>query len=241
MHLLNCVSHMQSEIEQRPFWFRRKFEKGALLFYRVFRNLSFGNLPGFLWCEAIRIPAFFIFKKGAGFQLLIIRLYVNSWGSDETQIIGLCRSKSLRNDFLCMAEQNPFPEIWEIPHTKADTLQNLCFVVAAFNEAICPGDIHGVQDFLEPVAICFGAVVEFRQIHDLDGCEPVNKFRLSDFRGIGAYYFEELVFQPIRIRKPGCYFKHEGQSIHFFIRELIHWLHQKISGFFEVFSESIWY
>ena len=43
-----------------------------LLFYRVFRNLSFGNLPGFFWCEAIRIPAFFIFKKGAGFQLLII-------------------------------------------------------------------------------------------------------------------------------------------------------------------------
>ena len=72
MHLLNCISRMQSEIEQRPFWFRRKFEKRALLFYRVFRNLSFGNLPGFLWCEAIRIPAFSIFKKGAGFQLLII-------------------------------------------------------------------------------------------------------------------------------------------------------------------------
>ena len=71
MHLLNCVSHMQSEIEQRPFWFRRKFEKRALLFYRVFRNLSFGNLLGFLRCEAIRIPAFFIFKKGAGSQLPI--------------------------------------------------------------------------------------------------------------------------------------------------------------------------
>ena len=40
--------------------------------YRVFRKLSFLNLPGFLWCEAIRIPAFFIFKKGAGFQLLIL-------------------------------------------------------------------------------------------------------------------------------------------------------------------------
>ena len=72
MHLLNCISHMQSEIEQRPFWFRRKFEKRALLFYRVFRNLSFGNLPWYLRCEVIRIPAFFIFKKGAGFQLLII-------------------------------------------------------------------------------------------------------------------------------------------------------------------------
>ena len=45
-------------------------KKGAA-FYRVFRNLSFGNLPGFLWCEAIGIPAFFIFKKGAGSQLLI--------------------------------------------------------------------------------------------------------------------------------------------------------------------------
>ena len=63
MHLLNCVSHMQSEIEQRPFWFRRKFEKRALLFYRVFRNLSFGNLPGFLWREAIRIPAFLFSKR----------------------------------------------------------------------------------------------------------------------------------------------------------------------------------
>ena len=31
--------------------------------YRVFGNLSFGNLPGFLWREAIRIPAF-SFSKG---------------------------------------------------------------------------------------------------------------------------------------------------------------------------------
>ena len=26
-------------------------------------------------------------------------LYVNSWGGDKTQIIGSCRSKSLRHDF----------------------------------------------------------------------------------------------------------------------------------------------
>lgn len=26
-------------------------------------------------------------------------LYVNSWGRDKTQIIGSCRSKSLRHDF----------------------------------------------------------------------------------------------------------------------------------------------
>ena len=37
---------------------------------------------------------------------------------------------------LCMAEKNSLSEIGEIPHTKADTLQNFCFVVAAFNEAI---------------------------------------------------------------------------------------------------------
>ena len=72
MHLLNCISHMQSEIEQRHLWFQGKSEKRVLILYRVFRNLSFGNLPGFLWCEAIRFPAFFIFKKGAGFQLQII-------------------------------------------------------------------------------------------------------------------------------------------------------------------------
>jgi len=35
-----------------------------------------------------------------------------------------------------MAEKNSLSEIGEIPHTEADTLQNLCFVVAAFNEAI---------------------------------------------------------------------------------------------------------
>ena len=106
-----------------------------------------------------------------------------------------------------MAKKDSLSEIGEIPHAKADTLQNLCFVVAAFNEAIGPWDIHGVQDFLEPVVICFDAVVEFRQIHDFNGCEPVNKFWLSSFRGIGTYYFEELIFQPVRICKSGRYFK----------------------------------
>ena len=49
-----------------PFLISEESWKRALILYRVFGNLSFGNLPGFLWCEAIRIPAFFIFKKGAG-------------------------------------------------------------------------------------------------------------------------------------------------------------------------------
>ena len=55
-----------------PFLFSEEIWKRALILYRVFRKLSFLNLPGFLWREAIRIPAFFIFKKGAGFQLPII-------------------------------------------------------------------------------------------------------------------------------------------------------------------------
>ena len=55
-----------------PFLFSEEIWKRALILYRVFRKLSFLNLPGFLWCEAIRIPAFFIFKKGAGSQRPII-------------------------------------------------------------------------------------------------------------------------------------------------------------------------
>ena len=62
-----CSQRLSSALSD----FGGNLKKGAA-FYRVFRNLSFGNLPGFLWCEAIRIPAFFIFKKGAGFQLQII-------------------------------------------------------------------------------------------------------------------------------------------------------------------------
>jgi hypothetical protein len=46
--------------------------------------------------------------------------------------VGVNRSGTI----FCMAEKNSLSEIGEIPHTEADTLQNLCFVVAAFNEAI---------------------------------------------------------------------------------------------------------
>ena len=55
-----------------PFLISEEIWKRALILYRVFRKLSFGTLPGFSWREAIRIPAFFIFKKGAGSQRPII-------------------------------------------------------------------------------------------------------------------------------------------------------------------------
>ena len=63
-----CSQRLSSALSD----FGGNLKKGRCFFYRVFRKLSFGTLPGFLWREAIRIPAFFIFKKGAGFQLLII-------------------------------------------------------------------------------------------------------------------------------------------------------------------------
>ena len=68
--------------------------------------------------------------------LSLLRFYVNSWGRDKTQIKWVVSERIGPARFSCMAEQDSFPEIGEIPHAKADALQNLCFVVAAFNEAI---------------------------------------------------------------------------------------------------------
>ena len=55
--------------------------------------------------------ALFEIKKGAAFSVrqdqqndtqifvILFWLYVNSWGRDKTQIIGLCRRETLRHDF----------------------------------------------------------------------------------------------------------------------------------------------
>ncbi|MGM9659931.1 MAG: hypothetical protein ACI3WQ_04990 [Faecousia sp.] len=43
----------------------------ALIFYRVFRKLSFVNPPGFLWFGSHKNPGFFIFKKGRWLSALI--------------------------------------------------------------------------------------------------------------------------------------------------------------------------
>ena len=47
--------------------------------------------------------------------------------------------------FLCITEQNSFPEIGEVPHSVAYSFQNLGLVVAALYKAVCPGDVHGVE------------------------------------------------------------------------------------------------
>ena len=94
------------------------------------------------------------------------------------------------------------------------------------------------QNLVEPVAICFGTIGKFGQIHCLNGSQPINEFRFS-FRGrFRSYHVKEFIFQSVRIRKPGRNFKHKGQPLHLFRREFFHWFHQKTSGFFEVFSES---
>ena len=47
-----------------PFLISDRISKRALLFYRVFRKLSFVNLPGFLGRISLENPGFFCFQKG---------------------------------------------------------------------------------------------------------------------------------------------------------------------------------
>ena len=64
----------------------------------------------FVGPDGLRKRRSFSFKKGTGLSACICRpehdrsglifwLYVNSWGRDKTQIIGLCRRETLRHDF----------------------------------------------------------------------------------------------------------------------------------------------
>ena len=64
---------------------------------------------------------------------LLRQLYVTSpQAAEEKALLQRCFSHFSPFFF----EKDSFSEIGEIPHTKADTLQDFCFVVAAFNEAI---------------------------------------------------------------------------------------------------------
>ena len=63
------------------------------------------------------------------------------------------------------AEKDPISEVPEVPHPEADALEDLRFVVAALDEAVGPGDVHGVQDLLKPVAVRRDAGLKFRKIH----------------------------------------------------------------------------
>ena len=75
----------------------------------------------------------------------------------------------------CVTEQDPLPEIGKTGHSETDPFRVLRLVVATLDIAVGPGDVRGVQDFIEPVAIGFDATRKFRKIHDLDIPEPVNE------------------------------------------------------------------
>ena len=96
-----------------------------------------------------------------------------------------------------MAEENSVSEIAEITHSEADAFQSFALVVAAFNKAIRPWDIHRVEDLVKPVAIRFCAVSEFRQIHDFHSQQPVCELSPALGRGAGGDHSEELIFHTI--------------------------------------------
>ena len=56
------------------------------------------------------------------------------------------------------AEKDPISEVPEVLHPEADALEDLCFVVAALDEAVGPGDVHGRRaGHVEPAAhLCRG-------------------------------------------------------------------------------------
>ena len=99
--------------------------------------------------------------------------------------------------FLCTAEEDSVSEIAEITHPKADPFQDFGLVVAAFNKAIRPWDIHRVEDLIKPVAVCVCTIVELGQIHDFHSQQPVCEASPALGRGAGADHSEELIFHTI--------------------------------------------
>ena len=62
---LELVQSDTTKIFAAPFLISSEISKRAQLFYRVFRKLSYVNLPGFFWRDSHKNPGFFFFKKGA--------------------------------------------------------------------------------------------------------------------------------------------------------------------------------
>ena len=96
-----------------------------------------------------------------------------------------------------MAEENSVSEIAEVTHPKADPFQDFGLVIAAFNKAIRPWDIHRVEDLIKPVAVCVCTIVELGQIHDFHSQQPVCEASPAFSRGAGADHSEELIFHTI--------------------------------------------
>ena len=126
-----------------------------------------------------------------------IWLYVNSWGRGKKGKIESRVGEKAPARFLSIAEEDSVSEIAEVTHSEADALQDFGFVVAAFNKAIRPWDIHRVEDLVKPVAVCVCTIVELRQIHDFHSQQPVCEPSPAFSRGGGADHSEELIFHTI--------------------------------------------
>ena len=122
---------------------------------------------------------------------------MSSWGRDKKEIIASRVGVKAPARFSCMAEENSVSEIAEITHSEADAFQSFGLVVAAFNKAIRPWDIHRVEDLVEPVAVCVCTIVELGQIHDFHSQQPVCEPSPALGRGAGADHSEELIFHTI--------------------------------------------
>ena len=139
--------------------------------------------------------------------------------------------------FLSIAEEDSVSEIAEVTHSETDALQNFGFVVAAFNKAIRPWEIHRIEDLVEPVTVCVCTIVELGQNHDFHSQQPVCELSSALSRGAGADHSEELIFQAVGIGQARSNFKYECQLVSLFICQFFHGSHQQISGFLEVFPE----
>ena len=126
------------------------------------------------------------------------------------------------------AEKDPISEVPEVPHPEADALEDLRFVVAALDEAVGPGDVHGVQNLLKPVAVRRDAGPKFRKIHNVHGREPVEQPLLPDGRGLRMHDGKELVLQPVGVGEPRGDLNHQRQTLLLLAAQSFHRLPEKV-------------
>ena len=80
-----------------------------------------------------------------------------------------------------MAEQDSLPEVIEVPHSVADALEHLRFVIAALDVSVRPGHIHGVENLLKPIPASSGAILKLLYIRGFRSQQPLFQSRSSYF------------------------------------------------------------
>ena len=99
-------------------------------------------------------------KRSKPFGFDLFRFYVNSWGRAKNEIVTDRVGAKAPARLLCITKENSFSEVIEITHSERNSFQDLSFVVTAFNIAIRPWNIHGVENFLKPITISFDTIIE---------------------------------------------------------------------------------